>query len=908
LGLREPIPFPGGDWKKPARPPRPAWLRVLEGGWGRPAPESPDAEGDGPETSPDDVSGLPGFEAAFREESRRLLIERARFLLWAALVLYPAFWGLDRIVEPHLALRFLGIRAAVVLCYVLSLAVLYSWLAPRLVRPVTILCTLGSAAGISVMAAHLGGFDNTYFAGNMLVIFAIGVVLPWRLGETLALCGVIVLTHLGLNLGLYGPSAAAIAPIFFLVGAVVFTYLAALSGDRTRRRDLVLRLRLQQANEELKELDEAKTRFFANVSHELRTPLTLLMGPLDALVASETDGEHRVLLESMATNARRLLRQVDALLEGAKLEAGRLRLEPEPGNAGGLLTDLVAAAAPHAARRGIDLRTEGLDDLPDSVFDAHKVEIIAANLLSNAVKFTPKGGTIVVRGLPADPADAWIAFEVEDDGPGIPAGQLERIFERFHQVDGSLSREQGGTGLGLALARELARLHGGNVTVASELGRGSVFRVELPRETAAPSERRRKPRRREDQIVQARAETLAARQYALQSLRDTLLADVELPRLSRESLAHPEPPAGAPRVLLVEDNEDLRCFLESRLSRLYQVETAADGAEGLEAARRNRPDLIVADVMMAGVDGYELCRRLRKDPAFAVTPIVLLTARAGPDAVVEGLEVGADDYVVKPFAIRELEARIAAHLRAREIERQLHERDSRLAAIGQMTSSVVHDLRNPLTLVKGYTDLAHALAKRGGDATLIAQELELVQGASDRLRRMVEEILDFARGGMPTLQLVPVPVRRFFQEALTPLAADLEERRIHAHVDLQVDHSVTLTLDRERVQRALENLLANAREAVLAAEGKKEVFVRVAQEDNAITIRVADTGSGIPDQEYGHLFEPFVTGKKQGTGLGLVTVHNVARAHGGEVRVEREAPEGGAAFTLVLPLGAPLGG
>jgi signal transduction histidine kinase len=895
----------------PSRPPRRGWARILEGRWGSRDPLDGD-DGEEPRAAADVTGGLPGFDAAFREESRHLLIERGRLLLWTALVLYPAFWGLDLLVAREHALGFLGIRAGMVAAYLIALAALATRWAPRLARPVLMICSLGSAAGISVMAAQLGGFDNTYFAGNILVLFAIGVVLPWRPEETLALSAAIILVHLGINFGLYGLSSAGIAPVFFLIGAAIFTHLAALSGERTRRRDLALRLRLESANFELQELDEAKTRFFANVSHELRTPLTLLMGPLDTLLAAGSPetadpAERLVLLESMATNARRLLRQVDALLDGAKLDAGRLRLDPESGHIGRLLAELIAAAEPHAARRGIRLRGEGLETLSESIFDPHKLEIIAANLISNAVKFTPEGGRITVRAVPV--VDR-IVFEVEDNGPGIPSDQLERIFERFHQVDGSLSREQGGTGLGLALARELARLHNGNVTVRSTLGEGSVFRVDLPLDASAPAERRRRPRRREDQIAQARTDSLAARQYALQSMRDTLLADVELPRLSRERLERPEPPAGAPRILLVEDNADLRLFLENRLSRCYRIETAADGTAGLEAALRTPPDLIVTDVMMAGLDGYELCRRLRADPAFAATPIVLLTARAGPDAVVEGLEVGADDYVVKPFAMRELEARIAAHLRAKETERQLHERESRLAVIGQMTSSVVHDLRNPLTLVKGYTDLAHTLALRGGDAA-IARELEHVSRASERLRRMVEEILDFARGGAPTLQLATVSVRGFFAEALMPLITDLEERRIRTHLDLQVDHGLTITLDRDRIQRALENLLSNAREAVQSGGtdgGDQRVFVQVAREGESVTIRVADTGPGIPEEAYGHLFEPFATaGKKQGTGLGLVTVHTVARAHGGAVRAERSAPEGGAAFTLVLPLAPEVG-
>ncbi|HEX6903013.1 MAG TPA: ATP-binding protein [Thermoanaerobaculia bacterium] len=841
---------------------------------------------------------LPGFEEAFNVESRRLFVERSRFLLWSALSLYPTFWFLDLLVAPEEAMPFLAIRAGVCGVYLLGLAAVYSRFAERLAQPLVMTGAVASAVGISLMAAQLGGFESHYFAGVVIVIFVIGVFIPWELPAAAALCALILLSYTGINLADHGPSPAMIAPLFFLAGASVFTWLACLSNRRIRRRDLSLRLRLEKANEELKELDEAKTRFFANVSHELRTPLTLMLGPLETLLAADDDGDRRVLLEAMATNSRRLLRQVNALLDGAKLESGRLRLEPAPGNLGKLLAELTAAAAPHAERRGIRLLTERLDEVPDSSFDPHKAEVVAANLLSNALKFTPPAGCVTVR---AEAGRDFVAFEVEDDGPGIPAGELERIFERFHQVDGSASREFGGTGLGLALARELARLHGGNVSVRSRPGEGSVFRVELPRDVrGAAFERRRQPRRREDQLVQARTDALAAREYALRTLRDTLLADVELPRTVREATVRS--PAGAPLVLVVEDNEDLRGFLASRLSHRYRVETAADGAAGLAAADRCRPDLIVTDAMMPGVDGFELCRRLKADPAFASTPVILLTARAGTEAVAEGLDAGADDYVVKPFALRELEARIAAHLRAREIERQLRERESRLAAIGQMTSAVVHDLRNPLTLVKGYADLAHALAVRGGDAATIARELEMVRSESDRLRRMIEEILDFARGGSPRLDLQTVPAARFLEDALQPLADDLRERGIEADLDLRLDAALQVNIDRDRIQRVLENLVTNAREALACWGLQRRVAIRVGAEGDLLAVRVADSGPGIPEDAAGHLFEPFTTGKKQGTGLGLVTVRNLVRAHGGDVRVETRAPEGGAAFTVLLPL------
>ena len=283
-----------------------------------------------------------------------------------------------------------------------------------------------------------------------------------------------------------------VGPLFFLAGAGLFTFLATVSSRRTRRRDLSLRLRLEKANEELKELDEAKTRFFANVSHELRTPLTLLLGPLETLLGAEEEtAERRVLLESMAANARRLLRQVNALLEGAKLESGRLRLEPAAGQPGRGCWPI----SPPPRRRtpsggGCGCAPSGWTRSPTPLFDGHKAEIIAANLLSNALKFTPSGGTVTVR---AEAEPDGVAFTVEDDGPGIPEDQLERIFERFHQVDGFAPRaSRAAPAWGSRSPASWPGFTAATSPCAAASGPGAAFRVELPRDPGvALVERRR---------------------------------------------------------------------------------------------------------------------------------------------------------------------------------------------------------------------------------------------------------------------------------------------------------------------------------------------------------------------------------------------------------------------------------
>jgi signal transduction histidine kinase len=444
--------------------------------------------------------------------------------------------------------------------------------------------------------------------------------------------------------------------------------------------------------------------------------------------------------------------------------------------------------------------------------------------------------------------------------------------------------------------------------VTSEVAKGSTFEVEVLRSPEEPPERRRQYRRKEDKLAAAWLDSLVAHHHEKQRRRETLLSDVELPILASGPLPAIVTPPGASRVLLVEDNADLRTFLAHRLAARYRVETAADGILGLEAAGRvPPPDLIVSDVTMPRMDGYELCRRLRADPRLGTIPVILVTAKAGREAVIEGLDVGADDYVTKPFDLRELEARIDAHLRAKHLERRVAERDSRLAAIGRMTSAIVHDLKNPLAAIQGFAEMAVDSAESGADAATIRGDVENVLVGCGRLRTLLQELLDFAREGSLSLRAVATPVSSFTLATLGPLREELRRHGVALEVDVAVPAAVMCDLDKDRLERVIENMITNAREALAAhppASGRPTVWVRVALESeaSALSIRIADNGPGLPAELIGRLFEPFATaGKVKGTGLGLATVRNLVRAHGGDVNVEARGAEGGAAFTIRLP-------
>ena len=616
------------------------------------------------------------------------------------------------------------------------------------------------------------------------------------------------------------------------------------------------------------------------------------------------------MLEAMEANARRLLRQVNTLLDFAKIDAGKLEGKYAYNNLGKILQDLSIAARPHLQNRKIDLVLEGTDHMEDTILDVDKVETMAANLLSNAIKFTPEGGRITIRTAEEDEI---IWFEVEDTGIGIPEDKLEAIFERFIQVDDKMNRRQGGTGLGLAMVKQLAKIHAGKVTVRSKLGQGTTFRIELPKRPDSKVLERRRivSRRREDQISYARTVAMISNpsEEKSESHKETLLADVIGARLGNHEEAteriRQSAPPDAQKVLVVDDNPDLRTFIAGNLAADYRVEMAKDGMEGLELARRWVPDLIVSDIMMPRMDGYEFTREIRKDPSLSQTPVILATSKSGGENVVEGLEVGANDYLAKPFEIRELKARVSAQLRTHRLERNLSERDSRLAAIGQMTSAIVHDLKNPLSAIIGFAEISRQDVLSGKGTDMVIHDLEPVVSEANRLNRMIAEVLDFARGSSSDLNLVPTDLAVYLEMVCPPLQQKLAAMGIELILKHESGTNLLVRLDNDRMLRVIENLIRNAQEAIWSGDQNpngKHIWITTSCDERSVSVRIADDGPGIAKEMVTNLFEAFVTGKKRtGTGLGLATVRNLVIAHGGEITVEPKGAEGGAAFLLKFP-------
>ena len=472
----------------------------------------------------------------------------------------------------------------------------------------------------------------------------------------------------------------------------------------------------------LEELDRLKTRLFANLSHEFRTPLTLLLGPVEDALAGRAGEVPEPLarqLPAMRQSARRLLDLVNQLLDLAKIEAGALDLHRAPTDLVALARNVAATFAGQADRAGIGLIFDADPAALTADLDAPQVETVLTNLVANALAFTDRGGKIRVS-VEAESDEAVVT--VQDTGAGIDADALPFVFDRFRQADGSATRTHGGTGIGLALAKEITELHGGTIGVESAVGFGTRFAVRLPRSEQAAS-----PSPRAAPVVERLA------------LPD-IVASGDGESTDTTTTAEPTGPAGddRPLVLVVEDHDGLRSFICDHLTARYRVVEAADGAAGLAAARAHRPDLVLSDVMMPELDGVALTRALRAEAALSDVPIVLLSAWADESSTLAGLEAGADDYLTKPFSPDELLARLDNFVATR---RRLRERYSDEVVVGP--SSIVVP-----SAEAAFLDRVRAAAEAGmEDSSFGTDALAAEVGLSRRqLGRRLRDALDTSPG------------------------------------------------------------------------------------------------------------------------------------------------------------------
>lgn len=506
--------------------------------------------------------------------------------------------------------------------------------------------------------------------------------------------------------------------------------------------------------EALAEIDRAKTAFFSNVSHEFRTPLTLMLGPVEDLLArSHTDlsPSTKSQLELVNRNGTRLLRLVNTLLDFSRIEAGRMLATYQSTDLSAFTVELASVFRAATEKAGLKLELN-CPKLAEPIFvDRNMWEKIVLNLISNAFKFTFEGQISVSLAESGNSVE----LRVSDTGVGIPAHEVPRLFDRFHRVENTRSRTHEGSGIGLALVHELVKLHGGSVRVESAVGKGTTFLVTLPTGSAhLPA----------DRIGGARSlasTAVGAAPFVQEALRwlpeeDQVEASEVIPP-ERDLIPIPAPHLATdvlgseqrPRILIADDNADMRQYLVRLLSERYEVEAVPDGQAALAAARERTPALVLSDVMMPNLDGFGLLRELRSDPKIQTVPIILLSARAGEESRVEGIEQGADDYLIKPFSARELLARVQTHLEMARVrkrgEEALRDTKARLEATLTATEVATWVWDVPSDRVMADANLARifSLSPEEAESAPVARYIEVMHPQDrDRVAARIQAALD----------------------------------------------------------------------------------------------------------------------------------------------------------------------
>jgi signal transduction histidine kinase len=636
-------------------------------------------------------------------------------------------------------------------------------------------------------------------------------------------------------------------------------------------------------SERLVELDRAKTTFFSNVSHEFRTPLTLLLGPLETLLADDTlRVESRERLLQMQRNALRLLRLVNALLDFARMEAGRHSARFAPTDLARYTVDLASAFRSAVEKAGLAFSVE-CPPLPQPVYvDRNMWERIVMNLLSNALKFTFEGG-ISVRLQPMPGGSARLL--VKDTGTGVPAHELPRLFTRFHRVEGARSRSHEGTGIGLALAHEFVKLHGGEMDVASKQGAGTEFSVTLRggRDHLPP-----------EHVVADAPDATPSSHNAAAYLDESLQwLPYEPPTITSA------PAAGGARVLVADDNSDLRTFLVGLLAPHYEVEAVANGREALAAIERRRPDLVLSDVMMPELDGLGLLREIRDVAGTRTLPVILLSARAGQEASLEGLAAGADDYLAKPFTSQELLARVRTHLTMAAARNELNAELTRAnEELKTFSYSVSHDLRAPLRAIDGFSKVLiedHA-AQLDGDGQMY---LRKVIAATGRMGELIDALLALSR-----VTSAELTHERIDLSAIARAADDELRRKEPARaLSIRIQDGLTADADARLLRVLFDNLFGNARKFT-ARTSEPLIALSGEHQNGADVFVVRDNGAGFDMTHVAKLFQPFQRLHSEsefpGTGIGLATVRRIVERHGGRVWAEG-VPDRGASVFFTLP-------
>ncbi len=878
-------------------------------------------------------------EAEIESRWQAWLINRnrqgARIAFWLTITIYPAFGLLDWLMAPRTWLHFLWTTRAVVGVWsFFLLATLNRGFFARHWRGLTSTHALMLGFGISAMTYVMGGLSTPYYAGLNLSIMGVGMLFVWRPQQAAWTYLAIVLSYVvpnAVNAGTEDWANGAPNLFFVLSTATVVTtaHHYSYSGQRAQLIDQMVleatKANLEEAHAKLKQLDEFKSTFFANITHELKTPLAMILSPLELMIDGElgkvTDSQ-KATLQTMLRSGMKLLKLINDLLDLTKLEESRIRLRASEQDLTEYLRGLADQVKPLTQRKGIEL-TFVAPETPFLIYcDLERLERVFINLLSNAAKFTPQEGhiSVTMRAVPDG-----VEVDVTDDGPGFPSDKAMQVFERFFQVDQSGTRRYGGTGIGLALAKELVELHGGRIWAESEVDKGATFTVFLRSGSAhlkadqlvKPEQQmlRRDRKDRDSGLMDTSVEISTRNDYRLLDIAEASerrVVERDFDENDRQWT-----------VLIVEDNPDVIRVIHLSLRREFKVMAAPDGLKGFELAVKEQPNLIITDLMMPGIDGLELTKRLRNDPVTKYTPIIMLTARGGTEDRIAGIEQGVNAYLSKPFSAKELLSTARSLLNVQESQADML-MTQRMDSLETIAGGLAHEINNPLNYIKNSVariklDFAETLTMVNAAKT---EPLPDVQAQKiDKIAARFQKMIDTAESGVKRIAGTVELMGRYSREGYS---RDLREHDVFQAArdvvsivlpatgrDVKVTETMppsgTIRCVPEEFNQVLSNLLQNAIEAVPEGTGEVQLFGTVT--DDLVELHVKDNGPGMPDAVKQKIFNPFFTtkGPGKGMGMGLTMTRRVIQSLGGTIAVYSELGKG-TEFVVKMPRNAAQAG
>ena len=856
-----------------------------------------------------DVNFADAFVA--NERSQRIYTGKIACLL--VMVLVPFGACLDYFVYPDKFELFLALRLG---CSVLAAGLLYlhtTQFGQKHYRLLGVPIALLPAIFIAWMMALTQGETSPYYAGLNLIVLAASVVVRWNRTESVVAVGCIFLMYFATCYRGLIDYKMFINNSYFLLLTGVIVIVGNHFYTQLRIQEFSLRYQLdknkreiEEANRKLIEVDRLKSRFFANVSHEMRTPLTLLIAPLESLIRRAEgafDSNARELLETMHNNGMRLLKLINDLLDLVRLESGRMDVRSEPLRLQDFFKGLSSAIRQVAAEKNVHVHTHVDEILETILTDRDKLEKILLNLLFNAIKFTPSGGRIELK---TEKKDDQIILIVSDTGVGIAEKNLPFVFDRFWQADNSSRRKYQGVGIGLALVKELSEMMGGGVSVTSIEGQGATFAVRLPFKPAPPNAPEA-PEAQPPAPAGAAADSgeWLANLYRRAEFFTTAGSRQPATPATRAALSGRKPVA-----LVADDEPDMQHFLKTELQRDYDVIEATDGIQALEKAELFLPDVVLLDMMMPEMDGLDVCKALRTREATANIPVILLTARADEETKFDALQMGANDFLAKPFSATELQARIKNLVDSHDYQRKLSKQNQaltsaieqiketetqlvqseKLASLGRLSAGIIHEINNPLNFATTGIFALRNKAKNlpAAEKPGFEEILNDVDEGLKRVRNIVSDLRVFTHPESGPAESVDVA------EAVNASLRFLSsEWKGNVRVENNIVPGQVAQTTRNKMVHVLVNLLQNSLDALSHKNFEGEaptIWIEGRLQDGKSFIVVRDNGTGIEQKNMAKIFDPFFTTKDvgEGMGLGLSICHRIVRGYGGHINVQSE--------------------